>query len=772
MKIKFGNVETGETFSEWELNSSQQRFWDSKKKFVLFSGGYGCLAPETKILDADTGEETEIQHIHAPFRVFSHNGKKAWALTPVRYEKSSMYTVKTGSYELTGTGEHRLLTENGWKKVRDLSVGEPLLVSSSSLPRSTPESFRSVLFSGVLHLIRTLQGCLGGYHPVRHFYGGQPRLAKGISLETPPQPVDVHVRNLGGLNEGDRSVSRGHTRSCLESFPPSRSDSSPSGKHPLVLGVEGCTCLGVSGHAFVSDRFFLRLLAKIVRNTASALAHSVLDGSFLCKAYPYPTVRIEKVQSISYARDDYYYDLHVLGTNSYYAQGFFSHNCGKSLMLTLKAIDLALRYPKNYILMGRRTYPELRDTLMKEFFTICPDHLIKDFLKAEGRVIFYNGSEIIFRHLDTMAESEIRSLNLGQAFIDQAEDVSREVFVGLRGRLRREGIPDHERKIYMSCNPALTWLFDDFKLNPQPEYEVIEASTLENRKNLPAGYIEDLMKYPESYRRQYVEGIWDMSLLSDNAVFAREHIDQMVGFTRNPERVTEGLRIFKEFVPGHRYQMGIDAAEGGETSLSNNNDEAALTIVDLNEGEEVASWAGRVPPDVLADLAYRFSKLYSDKNTKCLLIPEMNSIGLALVNKLKSFDVRIFKREEYDKTYNKKLEKLGWRTTRQTKPLLVSRFQELLRLRNPRIYSKETVDQMRSFVYTDVAKKQGMGAKEGFHDDRLFSLLLAFWEKGEVKGGKFTAPSLSVEKQSSLTIKRGIITKIPQLDIEPSSLNR
>src|SRR3990167_8893134 len=128
------------------------------------------------------------------------------------------------------------------------------------------------------------------------------------------------------------------------------------------------------------------------------------------------------------------------------------YGCGKSLMLTLKAINHALTYPNNYILMGRRTYPELRDTLLKEFFTICPDALIKDYLKAEGRIIFHNKSEIVFRHLDTMAASEIRSMNLGSAFIDQAADIGKDVIDGLRGRLRREGIPDDARQIFLSCN--------------------------------------------------------------------------------------------------------------------------------------------------------------------------------------------------------------------------------------------------------------------------------------------------------------------------------
>src|SRR3990167_7482623 len=270
------------------------------------------------------------------------------------------------------------------------------------------------------------------------------------------------------------------------------------------------------------------------------------------------------------------------------------YGCGKSLMLTLKAIDLALRYPNNYILMGRKTYPELRDTLLKEFFDICPDGLIQDYLKAEGRVIFPNKSEIIFRHLDTIAESEIRSMNLGDAFIDQAEDISKGVVDGLRGRLRREGIPDIDRSIYMTCNPALTWLYGEFKQKNNPDYEVIEASTLENERNLPKGYVEDLLKYPESYKRQYVYGIWDMSLLSEGTVFAREHIEKLQLYGRDPIETKEGLKIFKKFESGHEYQMGIDAAEGSEKG-----DYAVIVIADLTNLEEVATFAAKIPPDVL-----------------------------------------------------------------------------------------------------------------------------------------------------------------------------
>lgn len=441
---------------------------------------------------------------------------------------------------------------------------------------------------------------------------------------------------------------------------------------------------------------------------------------------------------------------------------------GKSLMLTLKAIDLSLRYPNNYILMGRRTYPELRDTLLKEFFTICPDVLIQDYLKAEGRVIFPNKSEIIFRHLDTIAESEIRSLNLGAAFIDQAEDIAKPVFEGLRGRLRRDGIEDKDRRIFMSCNPALTWLYADFKQNPDPEYEVIESSTLDNEKNLPKGYIEDLLKYPESYKQQYVYGRWDENLLSDRVVFAREYIEKLGLGVMEPIKQKEGLDIFKEMQEGHDYQMGIDTSEGiiqeGVAPEKQKSDESAITITDMTTEEEVASWSGRLPPDVVAEKAITFAHFYATKKKPILLIPEMNSIGLALVNRLNretSDYIRIYRREEFDKKTGQRSEREGWRTTRSSKPLLVSRFQELLRLREPKIRSKKTFEQFKTFVYTDSVQKNGMGAEQGFHDDRIISFLLSYWQKKPVSLGGV----LSQKKESGIIIKNGKIT-IPQLSID------
>lgn len=439
--------------------------------------------------------------------------------------------------------------------------------------------------------------------------------------------------------------------------------------------------------------------------------------------------------------------------------------CGKSLMLILKAIQLSLQYPKNFSLMGRKTYQELRDSLWKEFFIICPEHLIKSVQKAEMRITFINDSEIIFRHLDKIAESEIKSMNLGAAFIDQVEDISKEVFLALVGRLRRNTVHDKDKRIYMTANPALTWLYADFKQSPIAQSELIEASTLENRKNLSEAYVQSLLEYPETWRRQYVEGVWDASLLSDRTVFAREYIERLMRIQRKPMTIKDGLEIYKYYKPGHVYQMGIDSAEGHE-----HGDEAAITIADLTTLEEAASWSGRVPPDVAAEYAIRFARMYQRTRDRVLIIPEINSMGMSVMNKLLAEpDMRVYKREEFDKKTGQRTEKHGWRMSRTTKPLLVSRFQELMRIAEPQVYSTPSVEQFKTFVYTTESKLHGMGAQQGFHDDRLIATLLAFWQKKKPVRGMVGISQSTGERPRAadsriLTVQHGKLVIGPKPD--------
>ncbi len=437
--------------------------------------------------------------------------------------------------------------------------------------------------------------------------------------------------------------------------------------------------------------------------------------------------------------------------------------CGKSMIMLLKVIFECMSQDNNYFLVGRTTYQEIHDVLIKEFMEMCHPSWIKEYRKTPHPSVIlhtFTGktSEIIFRNLDGLSQGELLGLNLGGVAIDQAEEIPKEIFLTLVGRLRRSGI---KHRVFMTSNPKLSWLYADFKQNPREGYQLIEGSTMENEKNLPSEYIADLLRYPPSWKKQYVDGVWDESLLSDNIVFAREHIERLGKTVHAPLREYEGLKIYKEYVAGHSYQMGIDCAEGADTTESSMRDSpkdsGVIVIWDKTVDEEVATYSGRVPPRVLAEKAVHYAALY--KNPE--MIPEMNSMGVALIDKLDDLGYQnVYRRKEFDRVLRKQMKKVGWRTTASTKQLLISHFEELLRKRNPKVFTRETVEEMKTFVYTDNAKKKGAGAKEGFHDDRIMATLLAAFDEDPVSPASIRSEKSGIiisdnELTPSVTLVRG-----------------
>ncbi|MER3581536.1 MAG: hypothetical protein C4347_01670 [Patescibacteria group bacterium] len=396
-----------------------------------------------------------------------------------------------------------------------------------------------------------------------------------------------------------------------------------------------------------------------------------------------------------------------------YSGGF---GCGKTLALTIKCLQLALAFPNNYGLIGRLRYSDLRNTVLKMFFDVCPPEFIKYYNKQDHHVVLVNGSEIIFRHLDKASEQGIRSLNLGFFAVDQAEEINENMFDALAARLRKDNVPI--RQGLLTCNPSINWLFKFFKQDPKPDYDLIEGSTLDNKENLPEDYVEELLSKPESYRRQFVFGEWNESLLSDDAVFPMEHIKTQELYVRRPIKyLDDDIEIFKEPISSRKYQIGIDPSEGQR-------DYSAIVAFE-NTGEQVAFYRGRVPADVLAEKAVKLAQyLYN-----AVIVPEVNGIGVAVLMwlvKQKNYPF-IYIREEVDRQTKAKQLKYGWRTTFATKPLLVENFKKILRENKMKIRSRQVVEEMKTFIYSGQYNKAGMGAKEGFYDDAIMATMLALW---------------------------------------------
>ncbi len=207
----------------------------------------------------------------------------------------------------------------------------------------------------------------------------------------------------------------------------------------------------------------------------------------------------------------------IFSTNKFscFSGGFGN---GKTTAGCLKAILLS-QFPKNFGLIGRLTYPELRDTTQRTFFELCPpEYYAKEnggeWRKSDNLVRFANGSEIMFRHMDTISEKELLSLNIGWFFIDQAEEIGEKVFLILMSRLRLAHIP--RRFGFLACNPAPgNWIYNRFVLPTEDgsiskNYFYVTATTKEN-PHLPADYIPTLLEsYPDELIKRYMEGKWEV----------------------------------------------------------------------------------------------------------------------------------------------------------------------------------------------------------------------------------------------------------------------
>jgi hypothetical protein len=442
--------------------------------------------------------------------------------------------------------------------------------------------------------------------------------------------------------------------------------------------------------------------------------------------------------------------LRFLQTQAKYVCYWGGRGCGKSLALVLKLIDLLIRYPGNYGLVGRYNYSDLKDSTMRDFFDICPPKYIAPhgYNKQERMVTMFNGSKIIFRGLKDVHKTQVRSLNLGFAALEQAEEIDEGIINELAGCLRRK-VKDvdsnmYDQQMFYLCNPGINWIYRTFiqeaKGGETPKgvphepwliahkrgesmYELIQGSMFDNVSNLGKSFVDDQLSKPESWKKAFVYGEIDENLMSERKVFPVEYVTKQAEYAIQPTRKHGEIEIYRDKA-NHIYQIGVDPSERAE-------DSSVIKCIDTQNGEEVASWAGKIQPDLLGHKVVEMAELYN----KPRVVLEINGIGLATLTKLKELSYEnIYIREEFDQHAKVMLKKLGWRTTHPSKQLLVGNLTELISLSDKegktkepavKVHDSRTIEEMRTFMYSDKAVNRGMGADEGFHDDRIMALMLA-----------------------------------------------
>jgi PBSX family phage terminase large subunit len=185
---------------------------------------------------------------------------------------------------------------------------------------------------------------------------------------------------------------------------------------------------------------------------------------------------------------------------------------GKSVSLCTSLILNAANDANGFSLVGRLNMPALESSTMKTFLELVPEEY-GEWAETKKTYNMSNGHQIIFRHLDISdpkVVGHVKSMNLSAAYVDEATEVSEEVYFLLVGRLRRKTAPRHI--VRLASNPAgHDWIWRHFfdperKASWKENNRGITASSMEN-PFLPPEYIQNMLNtYPADWADRFIYG--------------------------------------------------------------------------------------------------------------------------------------------------------------------------------------------------------------------------------------------------------------------------
>ena len=190
---------------------------------------------------------------------------------------------------------------------------------------------------------------------------------------------------------------------------------------------------------------------------------------------------------------------------------------GKSHVVRIKGFGGALTYPGIRILMVRRQYPELEQTLIIPMRSMIPAE-VATYNGSMRMFTFFNGSIIKFGHYGSGDDIEYQGQEWDWIFMDEATQFTESQFRTLGACLR--GASKIPRRMYLTCNPGgvghewVKRLFVDREYRDgenAKDYKFIHATIDDNPHLLEASpeYKQMLDLLPEDVRRAWRYGDWD-----------------------------------------------------------------------------------------------------------------------------------------------------------------------------------------------------------------------------------------------------------------------
>jgi len=188
-------------------------------------------------------------------------------------------------------------------------------------------------------------------------------------------------------------------------------------------------------------------------------------------------------------------------------------------------------------------------------------------------------------------------------------------------------------------------------------------------------------------------------------------------YIREPQNKMMGnaLWIWKEPVVGHKYVMGVDVSRGDSEDFS------SFQIIDFDEREQVAEYVGKLPPDTMAEICYKWANMYS-----CFVVIDITGgMGVSTARKMQEIGFKNLYVDGVDvankwKWDPKAAEKIPGINFNNKRVQIIASFEEVMR-HDFKIYSSRLFNEMNTFVYINGRPDH----QKGHHDDLIMSIAMA-----------------------------------------------
>ena len=253
----------------------------------------------------------------------------------------------------------------------------------------------------------------------------------------------------------------------------------------------------------------------------------------------------------------------------------------------------------------------------------------------------------------------------------------------------------------------------------QRDYDELSAH-LKNGYKPCSSWYEKMVKKLKYDKRKINQELNCEFLGSGDNVFENTQLEYIKNNTLTDpigKLMGNSLWMWKEPVPEHKYIMGVDVSRGDSEDFS------SIQIIDFDDREQVFEYVGKIPPDALAEIAYKWGMMYN----AFIVVDITGGMGITTVRKLQELGYKNLYIEGIDSTsiwsYNAKAaDKIPGLNFNNKRVQIIAAFEEYVRhkfkIRSVRLYNE-----MNTFIYLNGRPDH----QRGQHDDLIMGISMAIY---------------------------------------------